>query len=101
MLEVKPYLYDLDKLLSKMSEEIVKGIKANSTTSLEVYITIRSHDKEGYIINGQAMVTDYDRKPIGRCLLLKDLSIVQFSAKIYKKTLNINYLIPTITYQIS
>ena len=69
ILEVRPYLYDLDRLLSKMSGEIVKGIEANSATSLEVYITIRFYDKEGYTIAGQAIVTDYDGKPIGRCLL--------------------------------
>ena len=69
ILEVRPYLYDLDRLLSKMSGEIVKGIEANSATSLEVYITIRFYDKEGYTIAGQAIVTDYDGKPIGKCLL--------------------------------
>jgi hypothetical protein len=55
-----------------MSGEIVKGIKASSATSLEVYITIRSYDEERYNITGQAIVTDHDRKPIGRCLLLKN-----------------------------
>ena len=69
--KVKPYLYDLDKLLSGMSEEIVKGIKANGATSLEAYITIRYYGGNSYTINGRVIVTDYDGKLIGRCLLLK------------------------------
>ena len=40
ILEVKPYLYDLDRLLSEISGKIVKGIEANSATSLKFYITI-------------------------------------------------------------
>jgi len=40
ILEVKPYLYDLDRLLSEISGKIVKGIKTNSATSLKFYITI-------------------------------------------------------------
>ncbi|MDT7890717.1 MAG: hypothetical protein RQ869_01460 [Candidatus Nanopusillus sp.] len=71
ILEVRPYLYNLDGLLSKMSGEIVKGIKANSTTSLKFYITIRFYDEKGYTITGDAIVTDYDGKTIGRCLLLR------------------------------
>ena len=69
--EVKPYLYGLDKLLSGMSEEIIKGIKANSATSLEVYITIRFYGENSYTISGGVIVNDYDGKPIGRCLLLE------------------------------
>jgi hypothetical protein len=69
ILEVRPYLYNLDRLLSKMSGEIVKGIKANSATSLKFYITIRFYDKKGYTITGDAIVTDYDGKTIGKCLL--------------------------------
>jgi len=77
-LEVRPYLYDLEKLLSEISRKIVKGIKADKASSLEFYITMRyyygnkkDNNKEDCTINGQAIVTDYDGKLIGRCLLLK------------------------------
>jgi len=69
--KVELYLYDLDKLLIGMSKEIVEGIKANSATSLKVYITIKSYNENIYTINGQAIVTDDYGKPIGRCLLLE------------------------------
>jgi len=70
-LEVRPYLYDLEKLLSEISRKIVKGTKADKATSLEFYITIRSYDKKRYTITGQAILIDHDGKPIGKCLLSK------------------------------
>ncbi len=67
-LKIKPYLCNLEGLLSGMSEDIVKGIKAYHATSLEFYITI---DEKSNTINGRVIVTDGDRKLVGRCLLLK------------------------------
>ncbi len=98
-LKIKPYLCNLDELLSGMSREIVEGIKAYRATSLGVYITIKYHDEKNYTIIGQAIVTDNDRKLIGRCLLLKNPIYSTIFCKNIQE--NIKYELPNPDYYLS